>query len=183
MPIGKVIGRIGIALTAALWLATPAVGDCTGDDHNRWLEACTEAISAARRPDQPVSSPWDIVESTNPVLRAAADASLTEAAISVCSDPPPIATPCTVQEHRSWLQRCEEDALHLQSQPRFAIYEDFVRQGGISTRLQRDYVHRRCSHLQVSILFEPADPREDLDESPNDIIVSAVPFLGFALTD
>ncbi len=60
----------------------------------------------------------------------------------------------------------------------------FREEGGISTRLQRRYVYRRCGYVKVEVEFSAAGPPNQQGEGQDDLITKiSKPFLEFAIMD
>jgi hypothetical protein len=172
----------------------PRLG-CADVHHNEWLSACAFALYAVDRLEHPApdSDPWKVLSR----FVFEADEHLAEQFSSACdhlmeepwrlserdrpwlirSGWPPVKRICSRAQHIEWLRACEADAKSLVGQPRRQLLVFFREEGGLSTRTQRSYVHRRCAALKVLATFLPAGDAGEWGESADDLVDKAVLYI------
>ena len=90
------------------------------------------------------------------------------------------------KEHAEWIDSVLRSVETLKpGMTRKDLYNLFTQEGGLSTRTQRTYVYRQCSHIKVDVTFAPASREGPLsDEMPGDVIVSlSRPYLQYTNID
>jgi hypothetical protein len=195
----------GAPLAALLLLsgcASGAAGRPCGDaEQNEWLSACAFGlITADRREHPPPTDPWQILTRAT----FASPEPLADHFVAACeglmrepwrlaerdrprlaqSGWPPVRSACTRAQRREWLSACETDVKALQGRTRRELLAVFAEEGGLSTRQQRTYVHRRCVALKVQATFRPVGAATAWGESLEDVVSGAAAFIDpFAVVD
>jgi len=104
----------------------------------------------------------------------------------------PSPRPATDEEHCRWVSAALREMQSIRpGMTRAALLPVFTTEGGLSTRVSRTYVYRKCPYLKVDVGFKAAGkPRPDRDgrigpgESPSDVIVSlSRPYLYWSIQD
>ncbi len=173
---------------------------CTDQDENAWASQCALATHEARIQELLGGSPdpWALLTTS-----FEADHDLAGSFLAECYDlldhptrlPSRLRLPlqrayladaragCTRREHVKWLRACEEDALALPGSTRADLLRVFQEEGSISSRARRTYIHPRCQNLKVTVTFKEVGAAGPLGESADDIVLVAVPFIGFFTAD
>ena len=96
------------------------------------------------------------------------------------------------REHTEWIaERLREMNTIEVGMTRGELLSIFMTEGGLSTRLMRTYVNRRCPYMKVDVEFEPvgrpaydAEGRVTLVESDEDLITQlSEPYLAWIVAD
>jgi hypothetical protein len=189
-----------VAAISACATARAERPSCTDEEHNAWTSQCALATHEVRLAELLPNSenPWALLASA---FEAPSD--LAGSFVAECYDlldhpsrmPSRLRVPlkrahlaassagCTRESHVTWLRTCETDALRLPGTTREDLLRVFREEGGISTRTQRTYFHPRCQNLKVTVTFDEVGPADPWGESAQDVVLTAVPFIGFFIAD
>jgi hypothetical protein len=148
--------------------------------HRAWLSKCLE-LNGSRNPPGwgwPLPAPGyfaqaDLVRELGSDCASNADAPV--ALSNTTSDA------CTWQEHIDWLDDCVRELRELVGKTRADLPNVLDTEGGLSTNTERDYQVRRCMPLKAEVTFKAAS--DSNDESPNDVILKVVPYVGWFVAD
>jgi hypothetical protein len=153
---------------------------CDDVAHRAWLSHCLE-LNGPRNPpgwQWPESAPGyfaqaDLVRefTTDCASRTLAPLDGASAASGGCS----------WQSHVDWLEDCLQQIRELVGKRRSDISRRFDTEGGLSTASQRDYQVRGCVPLKAEVRFAPESASGD--ESPGDLVVEIVPYVGWFVAD
>ncbi len=182
--------QVGILLAICSGLPARGASGCSEMAQNRWLTSCGWALFEVRRAETP-PHPKDPQNFSAAVLFPAQE-DLSDKFVDACyellAEPdripakavrslqamgwPPLADPCTRDEHLQWLRSCENDALALPGLTRTDLLATFHEEGGLSAYSERAYVHSRCFNLKVDVHFSLT---VEGAESPGDVIETVSP--------
>jgi hypothetical protein len=96
----------------------------------------------------------------------------------------PNATPYGSEQARWIRENLPELSSIKVGMTRGELLKVFMPEGGISTRIWRRYVYRKCGYVKVDVEFAPADNNKSGNEQPDDRITKiSKPYLEFAVMD
>jgi hypothetical protein len=191
---GWLSALLGTAALAAGGAGAATPLHCTEGHQQEWLSACALALAAADRLELPApADPWKILAG----FAFTADDQLAERFCAACdhliAEPwrlpererrrlvgsgwPSVGRACSRAQHLEWLRACEAEAKSIVGRPRHELLARFGEQGGISTRTDRSYVHRRCTALKVRVRFLPVGDAGERGESADDRVETVAVYI------
>jgi hypothetical protein len=198
-----VVGRGSARLSALLGTLVLASGcasapvpqpGCDDVHQKEWLYGCALALAAAERLEHPPPrDPWMVLSQ----FAFEADDHLAERFAAACdrliAEPgrmaeadrrrlmrsgwPADKRTCNGALHIEWLRACEADAKTVVGRSRRELLTLFSKEGGIFTRTQSSYIHRRCTALKVRATFLPVGAVVEWGESADDLIERVVVYI------
>jgi hypothetical protein len=94
-------------------------------------------------------------------------------------------TDTLTQERTLWIAKVMRDVARIQpGMTRKDVLRVMTTEGGLSTRTQRTYVDPGCPYIKVVVRFTPVGAADQLDEGPEDKVVSvSQPYLACETVD
>ena len=88
--------------------------------------------------------------------------------------------------HSAWIAKSLKEIETIKADmTRADLLKVFTTEGGVSNRIHRRYIYRKCPYIKVDVEFEAVgNPDDKLTESPSDQIIKiSKPFLEWTIID